>query len=171
LGSNSDRTSNGDRIEDHGPYKEVFQCQKTKRTKAQLTSHRAKERRSGWRLIYKPKVVGQDTNGAFALSELTAYPEFGPPPHIHHREDESFYILEGQFEFLDNGRTFTASAGAFVYLPKGRLHMHRAAGGAPARALVLVTPAGIEKFIEEAGEPATDVSSPPPPPEMPDWRG
>lgn len=114
------------------------------------------------------KAVGQDTNEAFALSELTAYPEFGPPPHIHHREDESFYILEGQFEFLDNDRTFTAGAGSFVYLPKGRLHMHRAAGDAPARALVLVTPAGIEKFIEEAGEPATDVSSPPPPPEMPE---
>jgi quercetin dioxygenase-like cupin family protein len=113
-------------------------------------------------------VTGQDTNGAFALSELTAQPEFAPPPHIHHREDESFYILEGQFEFLDNDRIFTAGAGAFIYLPKGRLHMHRAAGGAPARALVLVTPAGIEKFIEEAGVPATDVSSVPPPPEMPE---
>jgi len=114
------------------------------------------------------KVVGQDTNGAFALSELTAQPEFGPPPHIHHREDESFYILEGEFEFLDNDRTFTAGAGSFVYLPKDRVHMHRAAGGRPARALVLVSPAGIEKFIEEAGEPATDVSSPPPPPELPE---
>lgn len=114
------------------------------------------------------KVTGEDTNGAYALSELTAQPEFAPPPHIHHREDESFYILEGQFEFLDNDRTFTAGAGSFVYLPKGRLHMHRAVGDMPARALVLVTPAGIEKFLEEAGEPATDVSSPPPPPEMPE---
>lgn len=114
------------------------------------------------------KAVGEDTGGSFAISELTARPEFGPPPHIHHREDESFYILEGEFEFMDDGRTFTAGAGSFVYLPKGRLHMHRAAGDAPARALVLMTPAGVEKFIQEAGEPATDTSSAPPPPEMPE---
>ncbi len=118
--------------------------------------------------LYTFKAVGEDTNGAFALSELTAQPEFGPPPHIHHREDESYYVLEGEFEFLDNGRTFTAGAGTFVYLPKGRLHMHRATGNRPARALVLVTPAGLEKFIEEVGEPAIEGSSPPPPPELPE---
>ncbi len=118
--------------------------------------------------LYTFKAVGEDTNGAFALSELTAQPEFGPPPHIHHREDESYYVLEGEFEFLDNGRTFAAGAGSFVYLPKGRLHMHRATGNRPARALVLVTPAGVEKFIEEAGEPAIEGSSPPPPPELPE---
>lgn len=112
------------------------------------------------------KVVGEDTGGAFALAELTARPEFGPPPHVHHREDESYYVLEGELEFMDDGRTFTAGAGSFVHLPKGRLHVHRAAGGAPARALVLVTPAGVEKFIQEAGEPATDRSAVPPVPGM-----
>jgi quercetin dioxygenase-like cupin family protein len=110
------------------------------------------------------KAVGDDTGGAFALSKLTAHPQFGPP-HIHHNEDESYYVLEG--EFMDEGRTFAAGPGTFVSLPKGRLHAHRAAGDAPARALVLVTPAGVEKFIEEAGEPATDTSSAPPVPEMP----
>ena len=118
--------------------------------------------------LYTFKAVGEETDGAFALSELTAQPQFGPPPHIHHREDESFYIWEGEFEFLDNDRTFTTGAGSFVYLPKGRLHMHRAAGGAPAKALVLVTPAGVERFIEEAGEPATDKFSSPTPPELPE---
>jgi mannose-6-phosphate isomerase-like protein (cupin superfamily) len=112
------------------------------------------------------KAVGEDTDEAFALAELVAQPQFGPPPHIHHREDESYYILEGEFEFLDNNRTFVAGPGSFVYLPKGQLHMHRNAGNAPARALVLVTPAGVEKFIEEAGKPARDESSPPPPPEI-----
>ena len=116
------------------------------------------------------KAVGEDTGGAFALSELTARPEFGPPPHIHHREDESYYIMEGEFEFMDDGRAFTASAGSFVHLLKGRLHTHRATGDAPARALVLMTPAGVEKFIQEAGEPATDTSSVPPPPEMPELQ-
>jgi uncharacterized RmlC-like cupin family protein len=64
---------------------------------------------------------------------------------------------------------FTAEAGSFVYLPKGRLHMHKNAGETPARALVLNTPAGVEDFIEEGGEPATDPSSSsPPPPEAQD---
>ncbi len=115
--------------------------------------------------LYTAKAVGEDANGAFTLWEITAAPQFGPPPHIHHQQDESYYVLEGEFEFLDNDRTFTAGPGSFVYLPKGRLHMHRNAGDTPARALVQVTPAGLEKFIEEVGKPVTDVSSPPPPPE------
>ena len=69
---------------------------------------------------------------------------------------------------MDDGHAFTAGPGSFVYLPKGRLHIHRAAGDNPARALVLVTPAGVEKFIEEAGEPATDTSAVPPVSEMPE---
>jgi quercetin dioxygenase-like cupin family protein len=110
------------------------------------------------------KVVGEDANGAFALEELTAYTQFAPPPHIHHREDETYYILEGEFEFLADGRAFTASPGSVVYMPRGRLHMHKNAGDTPARALVLVTPAGTERLVEEAGEQATDPSSVPPPP-------
>jgi mannose-6-phosphate isomerase-like protein (cupin superfamily) len=113
--------------------------------------------------LYTAKAVSEDTDGAFTLFELTAAPQFGPPPHIHHREDEVYYVLEGEFEFLDNDRAFTAGAGSFVYLPKGRLHMHRNAGDTPAKALVLNTPAGLEEFIEEGGQPATDPSSPPPP--------
>ena len=116
------------------------------------------------------KVVGEDTGGAFALSELTAHTQFAPPPHINNREDESYYILEGEFEFMDDGRTFTAGAGSVVYLPKGRLHMHRNAGDVPARALVLVIPAGVEGFVEEAGEPVTDSSSVPPVPELPELQ-
>lgn len=116
--------------------------------------------------LYTFKAVGEDTGGAFALAELTARPEFGPPPHLHRREDESYYVLEGEFEFMLDGDTFTSGPGSFVRLPRGRLHEHRAAGGRVARALVLVTPAGVEGFIEEAGEPATDKSAAPPAPEM-----
>ncbi len=114
------------------------------------------------------KAVTETTNGAFTLSEVTARPEFVPPPHIHHREDEAFYVLEGQFEFWYDGQTFTAGAGSFVYLPKGRVHKHGATGGAPARALVLHTPAGLERFIAEAGTPATDRAARPAPPQLPE---
>lgn len=48
---------------------------------------------------------------------------------------------------MDEGHTFTADAGSFVHLPKGHLHMHRATGEAQTRALVLVAPAGAEKFV------------------------
>ena len=132
----------------------------------------AGEGRSYWLAtdLHTFKVAGEDTGGAFALSELTAHTQFAPPPHINNREDESYYILEGEFEFMDDGRTFTAGAGSVVYLPKGRLHMHRNAGDVPARALVLVTPAGVEGFVEEAGEPATDLSSVPPVPELPELQ-
>lgn len=138
------------------------------KTNRSTTHVPANEGRSYWLTtdLHTFKVVGEDTGGAFSLSELTAHPGFGPPPHIHRREDESYYVLEGEFEFMDDGRTFTAGAGAFVYLPKDRLHSHLATGDAPARALVLVTPAGVERFVEEAGYPATDTSSVPSPPEM-----
>jgi quercetin dioxygenase-like cupin family protein len=106
------------------------------------------------------KAVTQTTGGAYTLTELTARPEFVPPPHIHHREDEAFYVLEGRFEFSYEGRTFTAGPGSFVYLAKGRVHQHGASGG-PARALVVHTPSGLEHFIAEAGKPATDRSAVP----------
>ena len=126
------------------------------------------EGKSFWLLtdLHTFKVVGDDTNGALAVAELTAGPEIGPPPHIHHNADESFYILEGTFDFSLAGRSFSASAGAFVYLPKGVVHTHRAGGGAVARALVIQSPAGVERFIEEAGKPVTNPAARPAPPEM-----
>ncbi len=115
--------------------------------------------------LYIAKRVSEDTDGAFTLWEVTAAPQSPTAPHIHHREDETYYILEGEFEFLDNDRTFTAGAGSLVYLPKHRLHSHRNPTDMPAKALVLYTPAGVEKWIEEAGKPATDPTSLPPPSE------
>src|SRR5438094_5435027 len=133
--------------------------------------HLAKgEGKSFWLLtdLHTFKVTSDDTNGAFTVAELTAGPELGPPPHIHHNSDESFYILEGTFDFSLAGQAFTAGAGAFVHLPKGVVHTHRAGGGAPARALVMQSPAGVERFIEEAGSPATDAAARPSPPELPE---
>ena len=126
------------------------------------------EGKSFWLLtdLHTFKVVGDDTNGAFTVSELTAGPELGPPPHIHRDNDESFYILEGTFDFSLAGQAFTADAGSFVYLPKDVVHTHRAGGGGSARALVIQSPAGVERFIAEAGTPATDPSARPAPPEM-----
>jgi quercetin dioxygenase-like cupin family protein len=124
--------------------------------------------KSFWLLtdLHTFKVVGDDTHGAFVVAELTADFELGPPPHIHNHADESFYILEGTFDFSLAGNAFSAGPGAFVYLPKGVVHTHKAGGSARARALVMQSPAGVERFIAEAGTPATDLSHPPAPPEM-----
>ena len=113
--------------------------------------------------LYTIKVSGEDTGGAYALIEIDVKPSVGPPPHIHRRNDEAFYILEGQFSFLYGERTLAGSAGAFVHIPRGTLHTFNNIGITDGRALVLITPAGLEKFCEEFGELVTDRSAPPPP--------
>jgi quercetin dioxygenase-like cupin family protein len=128
--------------------------------------------KSFWLLtdLYTFKVVGDDTNGAFTVMEVAAGAELGPPPHIHRYCDESFYVLDGTFDFSLAGQAFTAGAGAFVHLPKGVAHTHRAGGGAPARALVIQSPAGVERLIEEAGNPSRTPSVPPAPPEQSEFE-
>lgn len=107
------------------------------------------------------KVVGTDTSGAFAVLEEITPPQGGPPPHMHSREDETFYVLEGELEFRVSDRTILATAGSVIYGPRGILHTFKNVGTTPSRILVLVTPAGLEKMFEELGEPVTDPSSPP----------
>src|SRR5919199_6496367 len=134
-------------------------------TKQAAARHlRAGEGRSIWIVgdTYTFKAVGANTNGALMLFEGTVSPQLGPPPHIHHREDEFFYVLEGEFEILDGDRTFMASAGSFVHIPKGTLHRFKNVGATPAKMLVLFTPAGMENFFFEAGLPAPGGGSPPP---------
>ena len=131
--------------------------------------HRDKgEGKSFWLLtdLHTFKLVGDETRGSLVVAELNADFELGPPPHVHHNADESFYILEGTFDFSLAGKAFSAGPGAFVYLPKGVVHTHKAGAGARARALVMQSPAGVERFIAEAGTPATDLSHPPAAPEM-----
>lgn len=111
--------------------------------------------------LYTFKAVSEDTGGAFALWETTSPPENGPPPHLHHREDESFYILDGELEFLVGDETVRGGPGTFLRIPKGTMHTFKSVGTTPARFLAMVVPGGFEKFFFEAGEPATDKTSPP----------
>jgi quercetin dioxygenase-like cupin family protein len=113
------------------------------------------------------KTTGKDSGGEFALVELVASPVAEPPPHIHHSTDETYCLLEGELEVLDGDRTFTARAGSVFYIPKGTLHAWRNATKEPAKALLLITPAGFEGVIEEVGVPGT-LSSPPPAPPTPE---
>jgi mannose-6-phosphate isomerase-like protein (cupin superfamily) len=112
---------------------------------------------------YTFKALGEDTVGSLVLLEARVPPLGGPPPHIHHAEDEFFWLLEGELEFLTNGRTFTANAGSFVYVPKGTTHCFKNVGTQTTRMLAAFTPAGIEGMFFEVGRPATEGSSPAPP--------
>jgi quercetin dioxygenase-like cupin family protein len=86
----------------------------------------------------------------------------GPPPHRHSREDEAFYVLDGELDFEVDGRAIRAAAGSWVTLPRGTLHAFRNTGQSPARMLIVVNPSGLEKFFAEVGHEAAGRSSPPP---------
>jgi quercetin dioxygenase-like cupin family protein len=72
--------------------------------------------------LYTILATGEDTAGAFALIHASVPPGGGPPPHRHSREDEAFYILEGEISFEADGRSFAAATGAWVTLARGSLH-------------------------------------------------
>jgi quercetin dioxygenase-like cupin family protein len=109
-------------------------------------------------------VDGAQTGGAYAVAEDKSSPGFGPPPHVHEREDEAFYVLEGEYLFGGDGGEVRAGPGTFVHAPKGRLHWWRNVGEGPGRHLEIFTPAGLEKMFEEVGEPADGREPPPPDP-------
>lgn len=108
-------------------------------------------------------ITGEETGGAFFMAEVSVAPGGGTPPHIHHREDESFFLLEGELTIQVGGDTITASAGDSAFLPRGIAHSFKNAGDGYAKALVLATPAGLEGFFAEVFEPALDRSATPPP--------
>lgn len=107
-------------------------------------------------------VTGAESGGSYFTLLVDVGPESGPPPHIHHREDEQFYVLDGQLTYAVGDRTFEANAGDFIHIPRGRAHWFKT-GQRAARLLATFAPAGIETFFRAIGEPAADDITPPPP--------
>lgn len=95
------------------------------------------------------KLSGGETVGGYTILEQETDPGNGPPMHVHHKEDEAFYILEGEYEFHVGGRVIRGRAGAFLYGPREIPHRFQVVGPARGRILVFVQPAGIEYFFEE----------------------
>jgi quercetin dioxygenase-like cupin family protein len=114
---------------------------------------------------YTIKTSGEETGGAFALIETLVPPGGGPPPHIHRREDEAFYVLEGELLFHADGRSFAAVAGTWVTLARGSLHHFKNVTDRPARMLIIVTPAGLERFFLEVGRAVSEGQAVAPTPE------
>jgi len=95
------------------------------------------------------KLSGKDTAGAYALLENVTQPNEGPPLHVHHREDEGFYVIEGDYVFEAAGKRFEAHTGDFVWVPRDTPHTFQNIGSKPGRLLLTVEPAGVEEFFQE----------------------
>jgi mannose-6-phosphate isomerase-like protein (cupin superfamily) len=104
--------------------------------------------------VYTAKATAASTNGSLSLIEASVPPGAGPMAHVHNANDEAFYLLAGQLEFLDGDHTFVASMGDFVFVPRGTRHRFRNPGTHPARMLFLFTPAGPERALDVIGEEA-----------------
>jgi mannose-6-phosphate isomerase-like protein (cupin superfamily) len=101
----------------------------------------------------------KDTGGSFTLMEGLLKPGNEPPPHVHGREDELFYILEGEMEMYAGNEVFKAGAGECLFLP--RLKPHAFVVRSPRlRTLVLFTPGGLEECFRARGSQAEKLELP-----------
>ncbi|MGB8170701.1 MAG: cupin domain-containing protein [Chthoniobacteraceae bacterium] len=108
--------------------------------------------------------TGEQTGGAYCLSEAIVPPGGGPPPHYHTREEEQFYVLDGEITFTVDGEEIVGRRGMFVQIPRGTPHAFKNKSDAPARMLIMCTPAGFEKFMAEFAVELPSPDAPPVPP-------
>jgi hypothetical protein len=107
------------------------------------------------------KARAEDTGGALGVLEGRFFEEgYGPPIHVHSREDEVMYVLDGQIRFRVGDDDFVADPGTWVWQPRGVPHSFRVEYKG-ARALVIFTPGGIERMFEDGGVPAGESAEPP----------
>jgi len=106
--------------------------------------------------VYRFLATGDDTNGKYAMWEAIVPPGGGPPPHVHSREEEGFYILEGEITFTVNGEKIVVTAGMFANMPVGTPHSFKNESDRPAKMLISVAPAGLEQMFIEVGVPLTE---------------
>ncbi len=100
---------------------------------------------------YRYLATGDDTDGEYFLVEAIVPPGGGPPSHIQTREEEAFYILEGEVTFYGEQGEVTAGPGTYLNIPKGARHRFRNNSAGTAKMLFLFAPAGIEPLFDELG--------------------
>ena len=105
------------------------------------------------------KADEHDTQGRFSLVEAVALRATEPPLHVHHREDEAWYVLDGHMTFFVGDEALASPAGTFVLAPQGLPHTFTV-DVEPTRVLVVTAPAGFEHFALELGSPATSDEPP-----------
>jgi quercetin dioxygenase-like cupin family protein len=106
------------------------------------------------------KSSGETTGGRVAVTENWAPRGHGSPLHVHHNEDEWFYVLSGELTFWVDGRVTTATEGSFVYGPRDVPHTFTVSSD-EARFLLVIEPAGFENFLRALSEPAQSLTLPP----------
>jgi mannose-6-phosphate isomerase-like protein (cupin superfamily) len=109
------------------------------------------------------KVTGAETDGRYTLIEVLEPEGADGPLHVHHREDEGFWILEGELTFRIGEATLQAGPGCFLFGPRGVPHSYRVDRG-PARLLFVLSPSGFEDLVRATSEPAGALTLPPPGP-------
>lgn len=106
------------------------------------------------------KARGETTGGLLGLTEGSFYRGFGPPLHVHRREDEGMYVIEGEIRFRQGPDELIGGPGTWVWMPRGIEHTFKVESES-ARALVIITPAGFEQMFVEGGIPVGDSPEPP----------
>ena len=109
------------------------------------------------------KSSAETTGGRVAVIEHLAGQDAGSPLHVHHREDEWFYVLDGELTIWVDGQVIPAPAGSFVYGPRNTPHTFTVSSPEGARFLLVTEPAGFEGFMRAVAEPARALTVPPPP--------
>jgi len=120
-------------------------------------------------MLAEIKATAADTSGRLALVEVTCGPGYSAPLHVHHREDEAFWVLDGQVTFEVGGRRIEASAGDYLFGPRDIPHRFDV-GDEGCRMLFILTPGGLEDLRRATSEPAGSRRLPPPPEQTPDFE-
>jgi quercetin dioxygenase-like cupin family protein len=108
------------------------------------------------------KATAADTGGLMSIVEVSEPPGIEAPLHVHHRDDEGFWVLEGDVSFEVGDETIEASAGDYVFGPREIPHRFTVGDGG-CRMLFILVPGGIEDVIRATSEPALSRTLPPPP--------
>ena len=103
--------------------------------------------------VYRFLASGDETNGKYAIWEAIVPPGGGPPPHVHSREEEGFYILEGEIIVHMGDERIVAKAGSFANMPVGTPHSFKNESEKTAKMLISIAPAGLEQMFLEVGVP------------------
>jgi mannose-6-phosphate isomerase-like protein (cupin superfamily) len=109
--------------------------------------------------VYRFLATGDNTHGTYAMWEAIVPPGGGPPPHVHSREEEGFFILEGEITVQAGDDRIVATAGMFMNMPIGMSHSFKNESKKPAKMLIMVAPAGLERMFFEFGVPLADGST------------
>jgi quercetin dioxygenase-like cupin family protein len=97
------------------------------------------------------KLGAEQSGGEMTVIEDVIDPQAGPPLHVHERENEAYYVLEGEFEFACGNDTIRGGPGTFVHAPRGVPHRYSNVGSTPGKMLFAFTPGGIEAFFADMG--------------------